>query len=78
MSAIRELFPRPNISINEKAMNLIIYGFDCEIYEKDEYIPCRAFVDPDAFSMFNICTKKDGELYRRINFFEILNVGCRS
>lgn len=77
MSAIRELFPRPNISVSEKAMNAIIYGFDCDLYDKDEYIPCRAFIDPDACSMLVICRRADGQLLHRVSLYELLNVDFR-
>lgn len=75
MSAIRDLFPRPNISVSEKAMNLVIYGFNCELYDKDDYIEARVFVDPDACSMLNICKRKSGELLKRFSFFEVISVG---
>jgi hypothetical protein len=74
MTCIKELFPRPNISLNERAMRPFIYGFRCHVYEKDEFIDCTIFLDPDTFSMFNIVRLKDGSLYRRINFFEVKNV----
>lgn len=75
MSAIRELFPRPNISINEKAFKNLLYGFSCDVFEKDEFLPCRVFLDPDAYSTFNICLVETGELYRKVNFYEIKSVG---
>jgi hypothetical protein len=74
MTAIRELFPRPNISINEKALRHLIYGFACDVFEKDEFIPCRVFVDPDAYSMFNIVCDETGELIQRVSFYDIKSV----
>lgn len=74
MTAIRELFPRPNVSINEKALKHLIYGFTCDIFDKDEFVPCRVFVDPDTYSMFNIVCIESGELYKRVSFFEVKSV----
>ena len=74
MTAIRELFPRPNVSINEKALRHLIYGFECDVFDKDEFITCRVFVDPDTYSMFNIVFKVTGELYQRVSFFGIKSV----
>lgn len=74
MTSIKELFPRPNISVNEKAIRPLIYGFNCLYFENDEYKDVCVFIDPDTYSTINIYNKKTGSLFRRFSIFEIKSV----
>ena len=74
MTTIRELFPRPNISVNEKALRPLIYGFNCMIFNNDEFVNGCVFLDPETFSMINMYFSKSGELFRRISIYDIKNV----
>jgi hypothetical protein len=74
MSTIRELFPRPNISVNEKALRPLIYGFNCMIFKDDQFVDGCVFLDPETFSMINMYFSKTGELFRRISIYDIRNV----
>lgn len=74
MTTIKELFPKPNISVNERALRPLIYGFECKVFEDDQYQECFAFLNPDTFSMLDIVLKKTGKLYSRINLFDVVGV----